>query len=211
MGISSRTTSAVVERQDNDRPTRGKITMMFSRILLAFVAITSLACVVAPQAKEPRVEGDRLVFALPDLDGKIVRSSDARFEGKVLFVTLWGTWCPPCLSEIPTFNDLQDRYADDGLVIVGIAFERDTTAVDRRDRLRKFSQQHKISYLVLDGGMTSDFSTALPMVEDVKGLPIEIIIGRSGVVVESRNGYGYKKKWARKLERELKAQLAGDR
>ena len=80
---------------------------MFSRTLLAFVAITSLACVVAPQAKEPQVEGDRLVFELPDLDGKIVRSSDARFEGKVLFATLWGTWCPPCQSEIPTFNDLQ--------------------------------------------------------------------------------------------------------
>ena len=43
--------------------------------------------------------------------------------------------------------------------------------------------------------------------EDVKGLPIEIIIDRSGVVIESRNGYGYKKKWARKLERDLKAQL----
>ena len=93
---------------------------------------------------------------------------------------------------------------------VAIAFERDTLAVARRDRLRKFSQKHKISYLVLDGGMTSDFSTALPMVENVKGLPIEIIIGRSGVVVESRNGYGYKKKWARKLERELNAQLAGE-
>jgi thiol-disulfide isomerase/thioredoxin len=181
--------------------------MMLYKTLLAFVAITSLAWDATSQAKEPRVKGDHLVFALPDLNGKIVRSSDARFEGKVLFITLWGTWCPPCQSEIPTFNDLQERYADDGLVIVGIAFERDTLAVARRDRLRKFSQKHKISYLVLDGGAISDFSTALPMVEDVKGLPIEIIIDRSGVVFESRNGYGYKKKWARKLERDLKAQL----
>ena len=181
--------------------------MMFSKSLLAFVVITSLVCVATPRAKEPRVKGDRLVFALPDLEGKIIRSSDARFEGKVLLVTLWGTWCPPCKSEIPTFNDLQDRYADDGLVIVGIAFERDTLAVARQNRLREFSQKHKISYLVLEGGATFDFSTALPMVEDVKGLPIEIIIDRSGAVVESRNGYGYKKKWARNLERDLKALL----
>jgi thiol-disulfide isomerase/thioredoxin len=181
--------------------------MKLSKTLLVFVAITSLAFVTTSQAKEPWVKDDHFVFALPDLDGNIVKSSDARFEGNVLFVTLWGTWCPPCRSEIPTFNELQDRYGDDGLVIVGIAFERDSLAVDRQDLLRRFSQGHKINYLVLDGGATSDFSTALPMVENAKGLPIEIIIDRSGVVIESRNGYGYGEKWARELEGDLKRRL----
>jgi len=92
------------------------------------------------------------VFSLPDVDGTIVRSSDARFKGKVPFVTLWGTWCPPCRSEIPTRADLRDRYRADGLVVVGIAFERDTLAVSRRSRLRRFSEEHKMNYLVLDGG-----------------------------------------------------------
>jgi thiol-disulfide isomerase/thioredoxin len=181
---------------------------LFSRFLAAFAAITLVACATTTATKEPRVRGDSLVFALPDREGNTVRSSDARFEGKVLLVTLWGTWCPPCLSEIPTFNDLHHRYAESGLEIVGIAFERDTAAADRQERLRRFSQKHKISYSVLDGGKTSDFSTALPMVEDVTGLPIEIIIDRSGVVVESRNGYGYNEEWARELESRLKGLLA---
>jgi thiol-disulfide isomerase/thioredoxin len=162
------------------------------------------------QAKEPRVKGDRLIFTLPDLEGNSVSSSDSLFTGKVLFVTIWGTWCPPCVSEIPTFRDLQDRYGENGLVIVGIAFEPDTLETVRVSRLRDFSREHEINYLVLDGGATSDFSTSLPMIEDVKGLPIEIIIDRSGKVVESRNGYGYKKKWARKLEKDLKKLLESD-
>ena len=189
-----------------DRFEKGTV-MMLSRRLMAFMVITSLTCLTNSEAKQPRVTGDRLVFALPDLDGDVVTPSDARFEGKIVLVTLCCTWCPPCWSEIPTFISLQERYGDDGLVVVGIAFERDTLVDVRRQRLRDFSQKHKINYLVLDGGVTSDFSTALPMVVDVKGLPIEILIDRSGVVVESRNGYGYKKRWARGLEKDLKRLL----
>jgi len=37
---------------------------------------------------------------------------------EVLYVTIWGTWCPPCLSEIPTFIDLQERYEEQGLEII---------------------------------------------------------------------------------------------
>ena len=47
----------------------------------------------------------------------------ADYQGKVLLVDLWGTWCPPCVSEIPTLIDLQERLGDRGLVIVAIAFE----------------------------------------------------------------------------------------
>jgi thiol-disulfide isomerase/thioredoxin len=184
--------------------------MMFKRIL-AFLVITLLTGLTTLEAKEPRVKGDRLIFALPDLDGNIVNSGDMRFENTVLFVTIWGTWCPPCISEVPTFVDLQNRYAEEGLVVVAIAFERDTLGAARQKRLRDFSQKHEINYLVLDGGATTDFSAALPMVEDVEGLPIEILIDRTGLVVECRNGYGYNKKWARDLENELKQLLAPEK
>ncbi|MGD8415383.1 MAG: TlpA disulfide reductase family protein [Candidatus Latescibacterota bacterium] len=177
------------------------------KTILAFTLFALLSCVTESEAKQPRVEGDRLIFELPDLEGSIVKSSDERFKDKVVFVTIWGTWCPPCRSEVPTFVDLQNRYRKEGLEIVAIAFERDAAAEVRRERLRKFSAQHEINYLVLDGGETSDFSKALPMVVDVKGLPIEIMIDRSGKVVKSRNGYGYKKRWARDLERDLRRLL----
>jgi thiol-disulfide isomerase/thioredoxin len=154
--------------------------------------------------KDPYLEGDRLEFAFDDLDGRPVRSSDPRFEGRVLLVDLWGTWCAPCISEIPTLVDLQERLGDRGLVIVAIAFEDEEEDPEaRRANLREFAAQRGINYLVLDGRAPRDSDEALPGLQNVRGFPVEILVGRDGRVVDIRNGYGYKKRWARKLEREL--------
>lgn len=125
----------------------------------------------------------------------------------MLLVDLWATWCPPCITEIPTLVALQSEYGDRGLVIVAIAFEAEESADERRNRLREFVEQRGINYLVLDGGTPGDFETALPAVENVRGFPVEILIDRSGRVVVSRNGYGYKKKWERELRREIEELL----
>jgi thiol-disulfide isomerase/thioredoxin len=178
------------------------IAKLTTTILLAAVIAAPVA------AKEPRVKGGKLEFRLCDVSGDTVSSADPRFRSKVVFVTIWGTWCPPCISEIPTFNKLQKRYADDGLVIVGIAFERVEDSAKRRRHLARFIDEHDIDYLILDGGALSEFETALPMMDDVKGFPIEIFIDRTGRVVESRNGYGYKRRWARKLAKELSTLLS---
>jgi thiol-disulfide isomerase/thioredoxin len=181
--------------------------MRLAQIIFVPVLIGCLQYSTAVSAKEPEVKGDFLSFRLYDLEDNLVTSADSTFAGKVLFVTLWGTWCPPCVSEIPTFNDLQSRYGDDGLVIIGIAFEPDTIDAVRVVRLREFAKEKKIKYLVLDGGATTEFFDALPMMKNVKGFPVEIVIDRSGKVVDCRNGYGYKKKWARKLEKQLRGLL----
>lgn len=172
-------------------------------VVVMAVWLAGVAAAPASKGGEPRVDGARLEFRLPDLDGNLVGSDDPRFEGKVILVELWGTWCPPCLTEIPTLIDLQKRHGERGLIVLAIAFEEREDAGERRKALRAFSEAHRINYLVLDGGSTSDFETALPAVRNVRGLPVEIIVDRQGRVVTSRNGYGYKKRWARKLEREL--------
>lgn len=192
--------TSVIERVVTRR-TQARVSVVPALVILL------LASAVPSIAKDPRVEDDRLAFALPDLDGNPVSSSDERFASRVLLVTLWGTWCPPCRSEIPTFNDLQERYGGDGLVVVGIAFEREDDLGERHDRLRRFADEHAIRYLVLDGGSTTDFSEALPMVVDVSGLPIEILVDRSGLVADCRNGRGYTARWARKLGERVRALL----
>lgn len=79
---------------------------------------------------------------------------------------------------------------------------------DRRKYLKRFIDEQNINYLVLDGGDVSEFSNALPQIEDVDGLPIEIFINRTGKVVDIRNGYGYTEKWAEELEENLQNLLA---
>ena len=173
--------------------------------LLAVATLAALVLVSSglDAAKQPFVEGEELEFALPDLEGRLVRSSDPRFEGRVLLIDLWATYCPPCLTEIPTFVELHDKLGERGLVIVGIAFEAEEDPQERRSRLRAFAEQHGVNYLILDGGTWSALPDALSGLRNVRGMPVEILVGRDGRVVEARNGYGYKKRWARKLEATL--------
>jgi len=173
------------------------------------MAVVFLTAAMPAIAKQPFVEGDKLNFRLSNLDGETVGSDDPRFSGKVLLVDLWATWCPPCLSEIPTLIELQKEYGDRGLVVVAIAFEGEDDESSRRARLRQFVEDRGVNYIVLDGGRPEDFESALPDVKQVRGFPVEIVIDRNGAVVDARNSYGFKKNWARDLEKEL-AELLGE-
>ena len=175
--------------------------------LLAWSLLGSTLLGGTVPAASPYVDGPALTYTLQDLDGHQVPFDDDRFEGKVVLVDLWGTWCPPCLTEIPTFVDLQDRYRDEGLVIVGISFERMDNVLKRRALVRSYADRYGMNYLLLDGGTIRRIADALPTIRNIGGLPVEILIDRDGRVLRTRNGNGYSKKWARKLEKELRETL----
>lgn len=176
------------------------------RAVLAVITLLIAPALSTTPARQPSVADGKLRFEVPDLEGTLVSSVDPRFEGKVLLVTLWATWCPPCLSEIPTLIDLQSRFGERGLVVVAIAFEDDELPT-RRERLSEFRREREINYLVLDGGLPEEFENTLPGVQDVTGLPVEILVDREGEVFKARNSYGFKKSWVKRLEREINALL----
>lgn len=171
------------------------------------VATVALPASAAGRAG-PHVVDDELSFSLHDLQGKVVGSDDERFRGKVVFVDIFGTWCTPCLREVPTLKDLHAKYSEGGLVIVAIAFEHGDDPGERRNFLRWFTESNGIAYLVLDGGSLGTFSKALPGIRNVKGFPIEVFIDRDGRVVDTRNGYGDTGRWSRELEGKLVEMLA---
>lgn len=87
------------------------------------------------QAKVP--EKPKLAETLPDfsfinLDGETVTLAD--YEGKALFVNFWATWCAPCRKEIPLLVDMQEKYADKDIVVLGVA-------IDNEKSIRKFIEQ----------------------------------------------------------------------
>jgi len=59
-------------------------------------------------------------FAGTDIDGNEHNMSD--FQGKVLIVDIWGTWCPPCKAEIPSFIRLQEENAERGFQMIGLNY-----------------------------------------------------------------------------------------
>jgi thiol-disulfide isomerase/thioredoxin len=65
--------------------------------------------------------------AFKDLDGNSVTL--ASFKGKVVLVNFWATWCDPCRAEIPELIDLQQKYAQKGFTVLGIAMDDDGAKV----------------------------------------------------------------------------------
>ena len=83
-------------------------------------------------------------FELQDLNGAIVSSAD--FDGKVMLVNFWASWCKPCTEEMPMLTRLQQRYSGRGVQIVGIA-------VDDPDKAREFASELAINYPILVGSV----------------------------------------------------------
>jgi len=84
-------------------------------------------------------------FSLKDLSGQTVTLE--QYRGKVVLLDFWATWCPPCRMTIPMLIRLQDKYRDDGLVILGISID-DPQQITDKD-LRYFIKMNKINYPVL--------------------------------------------------------------
>lgn len=119
-------------------------------------------------------------FLLYDLEGNPVTRAD--FTGKALFVNFWATWCPPCRREIPVFIEMQRKYGDQGVQIIGVA-------IDNREDVAAYLQEFPVNYPILLGEMELDaIETANAMGVNVAGLPITLTTDKFGRILEVHPG-----------------------
>ena len=117
-------------------------------------------------------------FSLADVEG--VSRSVSEWDGKVLALNFWATWCPPCRKEIPEFVALQERYGARGLQFVGIALQRP-------EDVRSFMQEYGMNYPVLAGEMEV-IRLAERYGNRVGALPYTVIIDRGGRIAFVKPG-----------------------
>lgn len=131
------------------------------------------------QLMQPVLTGQtRPGFALPDLKGKLRDVSE--WDGRVIAINFWATWCPPCLKEIPEFVALQNKYAGQGLQFVGVALQS-------ADNVAAFVRKQGINYPVLVGG--TDVINLAESLGDATGtLPYTVIIDRHKKIRFVKNG-----------------------
>jgi thiol-disulfide isomerase/thioredoxin len=130
-------------------------------------------------------------FAFRDLDGSTVSSSDPRFKGKPLLVTLAGSWCPNSHDEAALLARLDRRYRDRGLAIVSLMFEQDPDFDGAVRAVQRFRSAHGIGYTTLIAGESdkAKASAALPQLDGVIAYPTAIFIDRDGLVRKIHTGF----------------------
>lgn len=128
-------------------------------------------------------------FSFPDLDGKIVSSTDERFKDKVVVVTITGSWCPNCHDEAPILQEFYDRYRAQGLEVVSLAFEYTGNAERDLEQVKIFARRHGIEYPMLYAGATDETEKKLPQLVNFGAYPTAIYIGRDGLVKHIHAGF----------------------
>lgn len=103
-----------------------------------------------------------------------------QFQGKILVVNFWATWCAPCREEMPGFVKLQERWKDRNVQFVGLAN-------DDRAKVQRFAEELRINYPLWTGGQeVMELSKRLGNRLGV--LPHTVILDAGGRVVDSRVG-----------------------
>jgi peroxiredoxin len=113
------------------RPLHGTGLLLLLPLLLVGSGCTDSPAPTAPMARATSETAPRQApdFTLTTLDGTPMRLSDQR--GKVVFINLWATWCPPCREELPTMVRFYERFKDRGVEILAISEDTDPEAVRR--------------------------------------------------------------------------------
>jgi len=132
-------------------------------------------------------------WKLRTVEGVEVSSTD--LAGKVVVVDFWATWCPPCRAEIPGFIELQKKYGNDGLVIVGISVDQGGAGV-----VKKFVAENKVSYQIVlaDDGVADAFG-------GIEGIPTTFVIDRSGKIQLKEVGFVEADEFEKRIQPLLKA------
>ena len=133
----------------------------------------------------------RLDFTFKDVSGKPVSLSDERFRGKVVVVTIGGTWCPNCHDEAAFLVPFYKEYRDKGFEIIALMFERHGEFDKAAAAVRGYEHDLGINYPTLIAGIADDEDPEkkLPSLSGVFGYPTAIFLDKTGKVRKIHTGF----------------------
>ncbi len=154
----------------------GLILIVFSMLSFTLSPSSALAGGKRPQTVQAGT-ADMPEFSLKSVgDGSLVTSS--KLKGNVLLFVFFATWCPPCIQEIPTLVDIQNKYGKKGFSVVGMSVDDGGPRV-----VKELMVKMGINYPVLmaDGKIARGFG-------GVSGIPVAFLVNRQGKRVKRMQG-----------------------
>lgn len=134
--------------------------------LLALACAVTSACYTG--SHPPRVGSAAKVFTVQDSDRKVDLN---QFRGQVVVLNFWATWCPPCVSELPSLMNMQDRLRSRGVIVLGVSIDVDGDAYHR------FLKQRNVNFLTV-----RDPEQKVAAMYGTSGWPETYVIDRQGVM-----------------------------
>jgi cytochrome c biogenesis protein CcmG, thiol:disulfide interchange protein DsbE len=102
----------------------------------------------------------------------------SQYEGQVVILDFWASWCPPCRRSFPWFNAMKQKYGAHGLVIVGVNTDR-----------KWEDAEHFLQQIPADFQLLSDPDGMLKEKFEVTGMPTTFIFDRHGTMVARHLGF----------------------
>lgn len=146
--------------------------------ILLILAVTVVACAGSGSSVSEGIDEGKQArdFTLKTLHGEEVSLVD--YEGQVVLVNFWATWCPPCAAEIPDLEAVYQARKDEGFVILGVNVQ------DHPDMAEAFVADFGMTYPVLldeTDQVSNEYRT--------QSLPMSILVDRDGVIQVRHVGY----------------------
>jgi thiol-disulfide isomerase/thioredoxin len=155
-------------------------------LIVFFAAVLGASCAGGPSKPEPSgnsANAERRTSKYPPVsptimmaESRMLDESTLRLEdlkGKTVLVNLWATWCGPCRKEIPHLVELQKKYGDSGLIVVGLDVDPET-----KEEVDDYVKQMNINYRI--GWAQETLSRAIANLTKMNGIPQTILINRHG-------------------------------
>ena len=139
--------------------------------------------VVVKKNVEATTPDVRPAFQLKDIEGKVRDIKE--WDGQVVMLNFWATWCPPCRREIPALIELQDAYKDKGFSIIGVS-------IDTKEQVIDFTDPMGVNYPLLIADQEG-IAIAKAYGNRLGVLPYTVFIDRKGKIVKThRNELTFK-------------------
>jgi len=133
-----------------------------------------------PSSPEDALTDEQRNAAMTTLDGKGIKLSD--YEGKVVILNVWATWCGPCRKEIPDFIKIQEDYQGRGVEVLGVTAEDERNTAEA---VREFVKEYGINYKVVWVDQAGWGAFLLPS----GAIPQTYVIGQDGRLLKKFRGY----------------------